>query len=56
MDNVKSITYTTSKKSIATVSKKGTITAVNTGNATVMATVTLKNGTKKTIKMTIRVN
>ena len=55
MDNVKSITYTTSKKSIATVSKKGTITAVNAGTATVTAVVTLKNGTKKTIKMTIKV-
>lgn len=55
MDNVKSITYTTSKESIATVSKKGTITAVNAGSTTVKATVTLKNGTKKTIKMTIKV-
>ncbi|MBO5153847.1 MAG: Ig-like domain-containing protein [Eubacterium sp.] len=55
MDNVKSITYATSKKSIATVSKKGTITAVNAGTATIKAVVTLKNGTKKTIKMTIKV-
>ena len=56
MDNVKSITYATSRKSIATVSKKGTITAVNAGTATVTAVVTLKNGTKKTVKMTIKVN
>ena len=55
MDNVKSVTYTTSKKSIATVSKKGTITAVNAGTATVKAVVILKNGTKKTVKMTIKV-
>ena len=55
MDNVKSITYGTSKKSIATVSKKGTITAVNAGTSTVKAVVTLKNDTKKTIKMTIKV-
>lgn len=55
MDNVKSITYATSKQSVVTVSKKGTITAVNAGTATIKATVTLKNGTKKTIKMTILV-
>ncbi|KSV57994.1 leucine-rich repeat protein [Acetivibrio ethanolgignens] len=55
MDNVKSITYATSRKSIATVTKKGTITAVNAGTAAIRATVTLKNGTKKTIKMTIKV-
>lgn len=55
MDNVKSITYATSEKSIATVSKKGTITAVNAGTATVKATIILKNGTKKTVKMTIKV-
>lgn len=56
MDNVKSVTYTTSKKSIAAISKKGTITAVKAGTATVKATITLKNGTKKTVKMTIKVN
>ena len=55
MDNVKSITYATSRKSIATISKKGTITAVNAGTATVRATIILKNGTKKTVKMTIKV-
>ena len=55
MDNVKSITYATSRKSIAAISKKGTITAVSAGTATVTATITLKNGTKKTIKMTIKV-
>ena len=56
MDNVKSVTYTTSKKSIAAINKKGTITAVKAGTATVKATITLKNGTKKTVKMTIKVN
>lgn len=56
MDNVKSVTYTTSKKSIAAINKKGTITAAKAGTATVKATITLKNGTKKTVKMTIKVN
>ena len=55
MDNIKRITYATSKKSVATITKKGTIKAVKAGTATVKATVTLKNGTKKTIKMTIKV-
>ncbi|KSV60459.1 Ig-like domain-containing protein [Acetivibrio ethanolgignens] len=55
MDNVKSITYATSRKSIVTVTKKGTITAVKAGTATIKAIVTLKNGTKKTVKMTIKV-
>ena len=54
-DNIKSITYTTSKKSVATVSKDGKITAKGKGTVTVTAKVTLKNGTTKTIKMTIKV-
>lgn len=54
-DNIKSITYTTSKKSVATVSKDGKITAKGKGTVTVKAKVTLKNGTTKTIKMTIKV-
>ena len=54
-DNIKSITYTTSKKSVATVSKDGKITAKGKGTVTIKAKVTLKNGTTKTIKMTIKV-
>lgn len=54
-DNIKSITYTTSKKSVAVVSKTGKITAKGKGTATIKAKVTLKNGETKTIKMTIKV-
>jgi hypothetical protein len=53
--NVKSITYKTSKKSVATVNKNGKISAKSTGKTTISAIVTLKNGTKKTVKMTITV-
>lgn len=53
--NIKSITYTTSKKSVATVSKSGKISAKGKGTATVKAKVTLKNGATKIIKMTIKV-
>ena len=55
-ENIKSITYTTSKKSVATVNKNGKITTKGKGSATVKAIVTLKNGDKKTIKMTIKVS
>lgn len=54
-DNIKSITYTTSKKSVVTVNKDGKITAKGKGTVTVKAKVTLKNGSTKTIKMTIKV-
>ena len=54
-DNIKSITYTTSKKSVATVNKNGKITAKGKGSVTIKAKVTLKNGSTKTIKMTIKV-
>lgn len=53
--NIKSITYTTTKKSVATVSKSGKITAKGTGTVTVKAKVALKNGSTKTIKMTVKV-
>ena len=55
MDNVKKITYTTTKKSIATVNKNGKISAKKKGTVTVKATVTLKNGKKKTVSMKITV-
>jgi hypothetical protein len=53
--NVAKITYSTTKKSVATVSKSGKITARKAGKATVKAVVTLKDGTTKTVKMTITV-
>ena len=54
-DNIKSITYTTTKKSVATVGKKGKVSAKKKGTVVVKAKVTLKNGMTKTIKMTIKV-
>ncbi|MDD6637505.1 MAG: Ig-like domain-containing protein [Lachnospiraceae bacterium] len=53
--NIKSVTYTTSNKSVVTVNKDGKITAKGKGTVTVKAKVTLKNGSTKTIKMTIKV-
>jgi uncharacterized protein YjdB len=53
--NVKSITYKSSDKAVATVNGNGKIAAKKTGEATIYATVTLKNGTKKTVKMTVTV-
>lgn len=55
MDNVASITYKTSKKSVATVSKSGKITTNKKGTVTIKAIVTLKNGKKKTVSMTLKV-
>ena len=54
-DNVKSITYKTSKRSVATVSKNGTIIGKKAGKATISAVVTLKDGSKKTVRMTVTV-
>jgi hypothetical protein len=53
--NVKSITYTTSKKSIASVSKSGKVTAKSAGTATIKAKVTFKNGSVKTLKLKVTV-
>ena len=55
MSNVKSITYSTDSKSVATVSKKGAVTAKGKGTTTIKATVTLKNGKTKTVKMKVTV-
>jgi len=55
MKNVKRITYSTSKKTVATVSRSGKVTAKRAGTATVKAKVTLKNGTVKTVSMKIKV-
>ncbi|MCM1106505.1 MAG: Ig-like domain-containing protein [Blautia sp.] len=54
-DNIKSITYTTSNKSVATVNKNGKITSKKSGTVTIKAKVTLKNGTTKTIKIKVKV-
>ncbi|MDD7176457.1 MAG: glycosyl hydrolase [Lachnospiraceae bacterium] len=55
MNNVKTITYASTKKSVAKVDKNGKITAKKAGTATIRATVTLKNGTKKTVTMKVKV-
>ena len=55
MANVDKITYTSSKKSVATVNKNGKITAKKKGTAKVKAVVTLKDGTKKTVTMKVKV-
>ena len=54
-NNVKKVTYKTSKKSIATVNKNGKIKANRIGTVTIKATVTLKNGKTKTVSMKIAV-
>ena len=54
-NNVKKVTYKTSKKSIATVNKNGKIKAKGKGTVTIKATVTLKNGKTKTVSMKIAV-
>ncbi len=55
MDNVSKITYSTSRKAVATVSRNGKIISKKAGTATIKAKVTLKNGTKKTVSMKIKV-
>lgn len=54
-NNVKKVTYKTSKKSIATVNKNGKIKANRKGTVKIKATVTLKNGKTKTVSMKIAV-
>ena len=54
-NNVKKVTYKTSKKSVASVNKNGKIKANRKGTATIKATVTLKNGKTKTVSMKITV-
>ena len=55
MKNVSKITYTSSKKSVATVNSKGKIKAKKAGTATITVKVTLKNGKTKTVKLKITV-
>lgn len=54
-NNVKKVTYKTSKKSVASVNKNGKIKANRKGTVTIKATVTLKNGKTKTVSMKISV-
>lgn len=55
MKNVSKITYTSSKKSVATVNSKGKIKAKKAGTATITVKVTLKNGKTKTVKLKVTV-
>lgn len=55
MENVKTIVYTSSKKTAAKVSTNGKITAKKAGTAVVKAKVTLKNGMVKTVSMKVKV-
>ena len=55
MDNVKKITYVSSKKSVATVDKNGNVTAKKAGTVIISIKVTLNNGTTKTVKMKYKV-
>lgn len=55
MENVKSVTYTTTKKSVVKVAKNGKITAKKKGTAVLKATVTLKSGKKQTVTMKVKV-
>ena len=55
MENVKSIQYSVSKKSVASVTKKGVVKGKKAGSAVVRAKVTLKNGKAKTVRMKVKV-
>lgn len=52
---VKKIKWTSSKKSVATVSSKGKVTAKKAGKATIYARVYFKDGSMKKIKFTVTV-
>ena len=53
MDNVKSISYKSSDRSVVTVDKKGTVHGKSKGTATVQVTVTLNNGKVKVLKLKV---
>ena len=55
MRNVKKITYTSSKASVATVNENGKIKGKKAGTTTITATVTLKNGDTKIVTMKVTV-
>lgn len=51
MDNVKSISYQSNNKKIASVNKKGTIKSNKKGTASIRVTVTLNNGKNQSFKI-----
>ena len=55
MDNVKSISYQSNNKKIASVNKKGTIKSNKKGTAFIRVTVTLNNGKTKVLKLKVKV-
>ena len=55
MDNVKSISYQSNNKKIASVNKKGTIKSNKKGTASIRVTVTLNNGKTKVLKLKVKV-
>ena len=55
MDNVKSISYQSNNKKIASVNKKGTIKSNKKGTASIRVTVTLNNGETKVLKLKVKV-
>lgn len=54
-NNIKSITYTTTDKSTATGNKNGKISSKTKGTAIIKATITIKNGSVKVIKMKVKI-
>ena len=55
MDKVKSISYQSNNKKIASVNKKGTIKSNKKGTASIRVTVTLNNGKTKVLKLKVKV-
>lgn len=55
MDNVKSISYQSNNKKIASVNKKGTIKSNKKGTASIRVIVTLNNGKTKVLKLKVKV-
>ena len=55
MDNVKSISYQSNNKKIASVNKKGTIKSNKKGTASIRVTVILNNGKTKVLKLKVKV-
>ena len=53
--SIAKITYTSSNKKVASVSKNGTVKAKSKGTARIKAAVTMKNGKTKTLSMKIKV-
>ena len=54
-ENIKSVKYTSTKKSVVAIDKNGKMIAKKAGKAVIKAVVTLNDGTKKTVKTAITV-